>query len=80
MIEGSKELVHGARPERIAYFWAVKSDTHGAEVAHPVAIGIALYVAVIRNVLEFEALDFSPDAWVEDIGNFFWNRIGTHIA
>ena len=79
MVEGFVEFIDGARAERVAHFGPVKGDAHGAEVTDPAAVGVSFDVAVVRDVLEIKALNFTPQVRVEDIGNFFWNRIVTHM-
>src|SRR5699024_8499205 len=80
VVECPVEFVDGSGAKCVTNLGAVKSDTYGAEVTGPVTVVVAFYMPVVGDVLEIEALDFSPDVWVKNIGNFFWNRVVTHMV
>src|SRR5699024_1204728 len=78
--ERAVESADGPGADGGTKFWAIKGSAHGPEIAGPFAVVVAFYMAVVGNVLEIEALDLSPEVWVKDIGNLFWNRVVTHMV
>jgi hypothetical protein len=59
VVEGPVELVHRARPERVAHLRPVERDPDRALVDRP----------VIGDVLEVETFDDLPRVRVEQLGN-----------
>src|SRR5699024_751444 len=80
MVECAVECGDGSGAECVTSFWAIKGNAHGPEIAGPFAVGDALYMAVVGNVLEIEALELSPGVWVKDIRKLLWNRVVTHMV